>query len=303
MKRFRKILVWVSDTTEGEVALDEAAALARESGAALTLAHAIEPPQRLFRLLYPQADELSSVLESDWTRRLEALAEPLRKEGLEVDARVLAGSPFLAFTREVLRGGHDLLVKPVELSSDGQYYGSTDMHLLRKCPSSVWITNREAPPSARILALIDPDPEEDELNERILQMATSLGELRGAAVDVLHVWEASGEQLLANRVSPEKLAEHVEETRSRSEEDLTRVLDASGVDIPRECVHLIKGDVRFTVPEFLRRYDVGLVVMGTVGRTGIHGVLIGNTAETILSRVHCPVLTTKPAGFASPVRA
>ena len=43
--------------------------------------------------------------------------------------------------------------------------------------------------------------------------------------------------------------------------------------------------------------------MGTVGRTGIQGVLIGNTAETILSNVHCPVLTTKPEGFVSPVRA
>ncbi len=303
MKRFRKILVWVSDSTEGQVALDEAAALARESGAALSLAHAIEPPQRLFRLLYPQADELSSLLKGEWERRLQALAEPLRSEGLEVDALVLEGSPFLAFTREVLRGGHDLLVKPVELSSDGRYYGSTDMHLLRKCPAAVWITNRETPSSARILALVDPDPEQDALHEQILQMATSLGELRGAEVHVLHVWEASGERLLANRVSPDELKAYVEEARSRSEKDLGRILDVAGVEIPRDRVHLIKGDVRFLVPEFVRRRDVRMLVMGTLGRTGIQGALIGNTAETILSRVHCPVLTAKPAGFVSPVRA
>ena len=303
MKRFKKILVWVSESAQGEVALDEAAALARESGAALKLAHAIEPPQRLFRALYPQADELHAVLKAEWQRRLEELAQPLRSEGLEAEVRVLEGGPFLAFTREVLRSGHDLVVKPVELSEDGEYYGSTDMHLLRKCPAAVWITSREAPPSAAILALVDPDPEADELNERILQMATSLGELRGAEVDVLHVWEPAGERLMASRVPPQDLAAYVADTRSRSQEDLTRILQRSGVTVPRERVHLIKGDVRLVVPEFVRRREVGLVVMGTVGRTGIQGVLIGNTAESILSRVDCPVLTTKPTGFVSPVQA
>ena len=43
------------------------------------------------------------------------------------------------------------------------------------------------------------------------------------------------------------------------------------------------------------------IVMGTVCRTGIPGFFIGNTAEYVLSRVHCSVLTMKPAGFVSPV--
>ena len=41
--------------------------------------------------------------------------------------------------------------------------------------------------------------------------------------------------------------------------------------------------------------------MGTVARTGIPGLLIGNTAETILQRVDCSVLAVKPDGFVSPV--
>ena len=41
--------------------------------------------------------------------------------------------------------------------------------------------------------------------------------------------------------------------------------------------------------------------MGTLARTGIEGYLIGNTAETVLQRVECSVLTTKPDGFVSPV--
>ena len=42
--------------------------------------------------------------------------------------------------------------------------------------------------------------------------------------------------------------------------------------------------------------------MGTVGRTGIPGLFIGNTAETVLRQVHCSVLTVKPEGFETPVR-
>jgi len=42
-------------------------------------------------------------------------------------------------------------------------------------------------------------------------------------------------------------------------------------------------------------------VMGTVGRVGLPGLLIGNTAETILGRVGCAVLAIKPEGFQTPV--
>ena len=41
--------------------------------------------------------------------------------------------------------------------------------------------------------------------------------------------------------------------------------------------------------------------MGTVARTGIPGLLIGNTAESVLSQVGCSVIAVKPDGFVSPV--
>jgi nucleotide-binding universal stress UspA family protein len=301
MKRFRKILVWIDSTDGRETALDQALAVARKSGAALTLTHALEPPQRLLRTLYPQADELHAALRREWRERLEALAMPLQHEGLQVDTRLLEGKPFLVLSREVLLGGHDLLIKPPEPSKNGFQLGSTDMHLLRKCPSAVWITNQDAPSSERILALVDPDPAEEEINRRILQMATSLAELRGTTVDVLHAWEASGEQLLAHRMPTQDVEAYVEETRALSTHELEQLVAHARVDINEEHVHLQRGSVRRVVPDFVRENDIGLIVMGTLGRAGLRGVLIGNTAETILSRVSCPVLTVKPRDFVSPL--
>ena len=45
-----------------------------------------------------------------------------------------------------------------------------------------------------------------------------------------------------------------------------------------------------------------LVVMGAVARTGISGLIIGNTAEAILDQLTCSVLAIKPAGFKTPVK-
>jgi nucleotide-binding universal stress UspA family protein len=41
--------------------------------------------------------------------------------------------------------------------------------------------------------------------------------------------------------------------------------------------------------------------MGTVSRTGVAGLLIGNTAEKLLQKVNCSVLAVKPDDFSTPV--
>jgi nucleotide-binding universal stress UspA family protein len=42
-------------------------------------------------------------------------------------------------------------------------------------------------------------------------------------------------------------------------------------------------------------------VLGTVARTGLTGLLMGNTTERILGDVTCSVLAVKPPGFVSPI--
>lgn len=41
--------------------------------------------------------------------------------------------------------------------------------------------------------------------------------------------------------------------------------------------------------------------MGSVARTGISGLIMGNTAERILGSLPCSVITVKPEGFVSPI--
>ena len=56
------------------------------------------------------------------------------------------------------------------------------------------------------------------------------------------------------------------------------------------------------IPELALAKAIDLIVMGTVSRAGIAGLLIGNTAEKVLQQVDCSMLTVKPEGFVTPVK-
>lgn len=62
-----------------------------------------------------------------------------------------------------------------------------------------------------------------------------------------------------------------------------------------------QGEPEAVIPEFVVAEGVDLVVMGTVARGGIAGLLIGNTAERMLRKLPCSVLAVKPEGFVCPV--
>jgi nucleotide-binding universal stress UspA family protein len=67
-------------------------------------------------------------------------------------------------------------------------------------------------------------------------------------------------------------------------------------------VHLLKGVAGKVIPKLAQTKGIELIVMGTVSRAGVAGLIIGNTAENVLDQVDCSVLTVKPEGFVSPVR-
>jgi universal stress protein E len=70
------------------------------------------------------------------------------------------GTPFMEIIREVLRKKHDLVIMTAEGSAGlrERLFGSTSMHLMRKCPCPVWVMrSNKQKRYARILAAVDPD--------------------------------------------------------------------------------------------------------------------------------------------------
>ena len=83
--------------------------------------------------------------------------------------------------------------------------------------------------------------------------------------------------------------------------DLQKALIAKYDDVDVEG-HLLKGEAVDIIPKFSSDNEIDVVVMGTVARSGIPGLLIGNTAETILHTIDASVITLKPRGFESPIK-
>jgi universal stress protein E len=320
MHRFQNILVPTDRDPSRQSVLARAARLAKQNGAAIQLIAVVEDLPWYTRLVLPTAEELQAVLVRDRSEALERLAGYLRRDGVEVSTKVLRGRPYIEMMREVLRGGHDLLMKEAE-PNENVLFGSTDMHLLRACPCPVWLVKPDQGnrPFAQVLAAVDPAPPPDEtdllhlkeeltrkdaaLDVRILELAGSLADREGAELHVLHAWSAPGEGLLRGEVmlAQEQVERYVEDSRAEARKALDRLLAGFPAEPGRRFVHLLKGDPADVIAEFAKSGRVDLIVMGTVARTGIAGLLIGNTAETILQRVDCSVLAVKPDGFVSPV--
>ena len=68
-------------------------------------------------------------------------------------------------------------------------------------------------------------------------------------------------------------------------------------------VHLThaEGGPGNAIAQLARQQEIDVVVMGTLARAGLSGAFMGNTAEQVLDRVECSVLTIKPNGLVSPV--
>jgi len=64
---------------------------------------------------------------------------------------------------------------------------------------------------------------------------------------------------------------------------------------------MVKSNSRKEIPAFSKNIKAGLIVIGTVGRIGIPGLFMGNTAETILNHIDCSMLAIKPPDFETPI--
>jgi universal stress protein E len=57
------------------------------------------------------------------------------------------------------------------------------------------------------------------------------------------------------------------------------------------------------IPRLVKRQRIALVVMGSVSRSGLQRLVIGNVAEQVLDSLPCDVLALKPADFKPRVKS
>ncbi|MEM9909599.1 MAG: universal stress protein [Pseudomonadota bacterium] len=313
MKRFKNILLICDEQTAFEPALERATWLAKSNEARVMLLDVLDTGAsdlaRLFtQLTGSQGEFMADEVRSIRTDRLEERARPLRDHGIKVATKLVSGTSFLEIIKLVIAEKHDLVLKGAQRSTISPLFCGLDMHLMRQCPCPVWVLKSAfKPKSQRILVAVEPDPEDarrDDLNHTILQLATSLARQDDATLDVVHVWhlyeEATLRHSLANAPAY-RLDRLIKAQEAQSKARLDALMaDFTEFDDLMRVQHIkgLPGDV---IPEFVAREGIDTVVVGTLASSGVAGLFIGNTAETILNHVNASVLTAKARGFISPV--
>ncbi|NOQ47282.1 MAG: universal stress protein, UspA [Desulfobulbaceae bacterium] len=318
MQRFANILLIAAGNNWRETALERAVSLAKENQAELTLVDVIELSGDLQVIGRDKLDKLTSEIIGKRLAQLDNMVQHVR-DRITIQTRVIPGTAFLEIIREVLRNNYDLVMK----ISGGRrrlknlLLGSTDMHLLRKCPCPVWLMKPgESVQYQRVLAAVDIEPEsgdrqETALNKQILEMASSLALSEFGELHVIHAWMGNGRTIL-DGIGADYDDADVEDWGKRAwqlhrswlddqERQLLKTLGKDTMDYLAPNLHLIEGEACEVITDFVEKKRVDVVVMGTVARTGISGFFMGNTAESILNTIDCSVLAVKPPGFVTPV--
>jgi len=146
------------------------------------------------------------------------------------------------------------------------------------------------------------DPLDAELNDKVYSLACAVSRQHEARLSVLHAWKMKDEALLRVRLKSKVLDTFVQSTYDHRKLLLSKFLKQFRTTDIEKDVHLIKGAAPEAVGEFIAENDVDLVVMGTIARSGLFGLIIGNTAEKILEKIECSVLALKPYGFKCPIK-
>lgn len=301
---FKNVLLDLGDSVDGQL-IAHVADFCERAKASLTVLNVFEAPSRTvseyFSSHHKDLQEL--VLESHESKFAEEAA------GLDIDfakvkREVRWGKDFIETIKLVIQNEYDLVISASQEPSGA--LDSTTMHLLRKCPCPVWIHRGDLWRGAvRILAAIntsDSSEENRKLNQKIIDHSATLTRILRGHLHIVTCWSGYMESVLTSpRFTEKERVEFLEYEQRQTEKAFETLLAGSNLmdSVKSKIIHGNPADI---IPQYALEQKMDIVVMGSVARTGVPGLLVGNTAEKIVSNLESSILAIKPEGFVSPVK-
>jgi len=151
------------------------------------------------------------------------------------------------------------------------------------CPALVV---RPSPNTGRVLVTSDLSDH----SAVAIRAAASYAKSQAATLTALHVVDTTMPFPLDAGPGTGELLPVADALRKRAADDLRKQLDALGITAMME---VREGPVSTAIAEMAESLPAELVVVGTVGRTGLARVALGNTAESLIQLLHCSVLVVR----------
>ncbi len=309
----RCILVAIGDLRHApNNELRKAGALARSSGAAIELFHAImEPdPGRSF----PETATAQTVartrvaIATRKQQRLQRIAHDPALRGINVTCTATWDyPPHEAIVRRARAIKADLVVAATHRHRFGArlVLTNTDWELIRHCPVPVLLVKSRRPyKNPVVLAAVDPfhaHARPADLDTRLVNTGAALAKQLRGKLHVVHAFMPlpSPEPMAGS--PPVMLPPDAEEAYETLLTSTVRRLAAAAGVSPKAC-HVCMGTVAEELEATARRTRSAIVVMGVVSRSVLKRIFIGNAAERVLDALSCDVLVVKPRGFKSGVQ-
>lgn len=309
MNRYHNILVFIDPAKESQIALQRAVTIARKDK---------KVKITLFLCCYDLSYEMTSLSSSEERQAmqhivikenkewLEAISIPYQEQGVLIDNQVIWHSrPFQAAIIEVLKKQYDLVIKATHPHSklSAILFTPTDWNLLRKCPVPVLLVKHQQwPEHGNILCAIDcksiQDNDHHQLNQQILTDAKVMADIVNANIHIVNAYPSPPMNIMLElpEFDPVNYEDGLKKFHQETLNDY-----AAKLQIPTSNVHLEQGLPEDVISNIAKEIDAELVILGTVGRSGLSATLLGHTAEQVIDSLDCDLLALKPNGFISPI--
>lgn len=309
MKRFKNILLVYQNCSGFNDAKRLSLELVKKNKARLTVVQVLPTfgdYTNLFSSMLSLGKHFEEVRKNTEASLVEFFNDDINS-GLNIEFLVLSGRTVLELSRKVIESSYDLLIKPADETETLEEKGISllDMRILRKCPCPIWIVKQgTAKRLKHIVAAIDSildDEKRRELNQDIIDIGWGLSRLGRGDLDVLNVWDFDTTGMLQSSIDNSVFMQYECQALQEHRSSYFSFVQERLPKLKEERIHGLKGRTDECILEYLREHNTDVLVMGTVARTGVPGLLIGNMAERILMQVNCSVLAIKPKGFVSTV--
>lgn len=255
-------------------------------------------------LSHSERDNMRQMVIDEKEKWLDELIQKLAPSVTITSKVVWHNRPYEAIINQVLEHNYDLVVKSTHQHDKlkAVVFTPTDWHVLRKCPCPVLLVKEhEWPKNGNMIAALNVGSDEDEhgsLNDKITKQAQYLAKVINADVHLVNSYPGTPVNIAievpefdAGEYNTVMLTHHQEAMKSHAEK--------FSIDINH--THIAEGLPETVIEQLAKELDAELVVLGTIGRTGISAALIGNTAEHVIDQLNCDVLALKPDGYISPL--
>lgn len=285
MKLLKTILVAVDFDDTLDSVLAAASALAKKFGSDVVLTHVVEAAD--------ETGQAPESLRSSIAARLGQMQQQLTASGVSVpQLSCLQGKASVEIVEAAERIGANLILLGMRGTAADHYFplGTTTERVINCSPKPVLAVPPQPPLAvANIVCPVDFS----DVSARGLSTAIHLARAFGGKLQILTVVAPLSGFPPIHPPWGEKAASAQQERTNKCQRELDEFLghfDFEGVTWEK---HVLSGDPAHEIVERARTTHADLIVMGSVGHTGLPYMLMGSTAIKVARQLPCALLTVK----------